>query len=111
MRPPKIYDIFRFGLVFENLAAKATGAGNSPDYDAHQLADMRIHLQTWVEHEEGRKTAMARGDPVNAFIEFADGAVNALFAWIVASRILDPVARKAAFEELNTTLSGGLPGG
>ena len=77
------------------------------EHDAHQLADMRIHLSTAIEHREGRKAAWARNDPLNALIENTDFLINAFFAIVVASRILDPVVRAAAFDEMNTTLSGG----
>jgi len=95
-------DIFPFGIAFERLAAMVTQA--DAEFDQHQLADMEFHLDTFIEHKAGAETARARGDFYNAFVEEADAAINAFFAWVVTSRIVDPSVRAQGFEELNRRL-------
>lgn len=102
----KLPDIFPLGIAFERLAAQISSAGTN--YDQHQVEDMNFHLDTFVEHKRGSLLAQSRGDPYNVLIEEADAGINIFFAWVVASRIIDPVIRSQAFETLNE-LIGAYP--
>lgn len=97
-----ILDLFVLGIAGERLAASLTGA--YPEYDQHQIADLRLHMQTYDEHSSGAGAAWARGDIYNAAVELSDAAINLFFGWIVASRIVDPAIRQQAFDELNAYL-------
>jgi hypothetical protein len=91
-------DIFRFGIVGERISASASGGG--PDFDLHQVEDMKLHLNTWEEHTHGAKSAFERGDPYNGIIEWLDAQISLGLAWIVASRIVDDTIREQAFAKL-----------
>lgn len=93
-------DIFPLGIALEGLAARASGAG--PDWDAHQLRDVEIHMATYHEHQAGARVADLRGDWYNGFVERADAALNLFFAWVVAQRIEDPASRERAFALVNS---------
>lgn len=97
-------DVFVLGIAGERLAASLSDAG--PDYDQHQLTDLRLHLETYLEHSRGAGTAWDRGDIYNAAVEWSDALINVFFAWIVASRVVDPAIRQQAFEELAVALAG-----
>lgn len=100
-------DLFPFGMAGENLAARLS-AFRSADLqeasDGHQLRDLELHLQTYLEHREGMLAARERGDLYNAVVESIDAGINVFFAWAVASRIVDPALRSQAFGRLNATV-------
>ena len=93
-------DIAPLGFFGEALGARITGA--SVSYDEHQLRDVRIHVASAREHDSGAQEAQSRGDVLNAAIEWVDGRVNNVFAWLVASRIVDRSLRRQAFKELES---------
>lgn len=91
-------DLFPLGVAFEGLFARISGAG--PEHDDHQLRDVEIHLATYREHLHGAQEAADRGDAYNTLVENVDAGINLVFAYIVASRILDSGRRGAAFVEI-----------
>ena len=96
-------DLFPLGVALEGLAARMSGAGI--EHDEHQLRDVDTHLATYHEHQFGAQQAGSRGDIYNVIVENADAAVNILFAYIVASRILSPEVRAQAFANVRDASS------
>ena len=103
MKPP---DIFKLGIAGELLAARLTGGG-TPQDDSHLLGDLEGHLTSYRDHVAGFESARARADPYNILVEGSDAAINALFAWLVASRINDAPTRALAFDRIDQASSTG----